>query len=92
MLGYSAYAVGTHLHDGSVGQRLSHYLDRLLDGAADRLAPRVADRVAAQLDSRIATLEVLLDQDALDDLRASSEDAETDLTEYERIRREAGLA
>jgi hypothetical protein len=76
-----------HAH---VVTRLNRYLDRLLDKTAERLAPRVADRL--ELDARIATLEVLTDEEALDDLRAASEDSEQDLRDYSEIRREAGLA
>ena len=107
LLVYSAIGMATptrHSIDGhEIVERLSGYLDRLLAGphratervkdrVAERLANRVEVKVAARLDSRIATLEVLLDEEALDDLRASSQDSDTDLRDYEEIRREAGLA
>jgi hypothetical protein len=85
---------------------LSAYLDRIFSGAGraservkDRVAERVADRVAdkvvgriADFDARIATLEVLEDEEALDDLRASSEESDADLRDYDEIRRDVGLA
>jgi hypothetical protein len=90
----------------NVVERLSGYLDRLFAGAeratermkdrmADRVAERVTDKVVARiadLDARIATLEVLGDEEALDDLRAASEDSAEDLGDYDEIRREVGLA
>jgi len=85
-----------------IAPRLSGYLDKLFSGATERMKDRVADRVAnrvtdkvvsriADLDARIATLEILSDEEALDDLRAASEDSD-DLRDYDVIRREAGLA
>lgn len=68
-------------------------------GREDRMAERVAGKVTermgslmAEMDARIATLEVLTDEEALDDLRASSRDSDSDLRDYDEIRREAGLA
>jgi hypothetical protein len=72
--------------------RLNRYLDRLLDKTAERLAPRVADRVAEDLDARIATLEVLTDPEAMDDLRAATEASDDELVDYDVVRREVGLA
>lgn len=84
-------------------ERLSSYLERLLGDASERIKDRVAERVAdrvtekvvarmAELDARIATLEVLADEEALDDLSTSSRDPESDLRDYDEIRREVGLA
>ena len=84
-------------------ERMSGYLDRLFSRphrASERMKDRVAERVAAlvepklaaRLESRIATLEVLLDDEASGDLRASAEDADSDLLDYEDVRRVAGLA
>ena len=68
-------------------------------GREERVAERVVSKVTermgslmAEMDARIATLEVLTDEDALGDLRASSRDSYTDLRDYDEIRREAGLA
>jgi hypothetical protein len=86
--------------------RLSGYLDRLFSGAErvservkDRVAERVADRVAPKvaarlidLDTYIATMDILVDEEALDDLRTSSRDSDSDLRDYHEIRREVGLA
>lgn len=87
---YSARTVQTRAPHAAVVGRLNRYLDRLLDKTAERLAPRVADQL--DLDSRIATLEVLTDEEALDDLRAAQEDSQEDLKDYDEIRREVGLA
>ena len=84
-------------------ERMSGYLERLFSGTSERLKDRVAERMAdrvtekvvariADMDARIATLEVLADEEALDDLRASSGDSESDLRDYDEIRREVGLA
>jgi hypothetical protein len=83
--------------------RLSNYLERLFGDASerwkDRVAERMADRVTekvvarmAEMDARIATLEILADEEALDDLNASSRDSDSDLRDYDEIRREVGLA
>jgi hypothetical protein len=86
--------------------RLSGYLDKLFSGAEkvsermkDRVAERVADRVApkvaarlTELEAYIATMEVLVDDEALDDLRASSRDSDSELRDYDDLRREVGLA
>ena len=64
---------------------MSSYLERLLGDASERIKDRV-------LDARIATLEVLADEEALDDLSTSSRDPESDLRDYDEIRREVGLA
>jgi hypothetical protein len=71
---------------------MSRYLDRLFDRAADRVADKVAVRIADELEARIATLEVLADEEALDDLAVSAEDSDSELRDYDEIRREVGLA
>jgi hypothetical protein len=86
--------------------RLSSYLDKLFSGAEkvsermkDRVAERVADRVApkvaarlSELDAYIATMEILVDDEAVDDLRTSSGESASELRDYDDIRREVGLA
>lgn len=90
-------------NSSEVIERLSNYLERLLGDASERLKDRVAERVAdrvtekvvarmAEVDARIATLEVLADEEALADLSASSQDPDSDLRDYDEIRREVGLA
>jgi hypothetical protein len=86
--------------------RLSGYLDKLFSGAEkvsermkDRVAERVADRVApkvaarlTELETYIATMEILVDDEALEDLRAASAESDSELRDYNEIRREVGLA
>jgi hypothetical protein len=82
---------------------MTRYLERLFSDTSERVQDRMAERVAdkltervwslmAEMDARIATLEVLGDEEALDDLRASSRDSDSDLRDYDEIRREVGLA
>lgn len=94
------------LHAERVVEVLSNYLEKLVSGAGrasehvkDRVAERMADRVAdkvvdriADLDARVATLEILDDEEALADLRASQNESESDLRDYDEIRRDSGLA
>lgn len=90
-------------NSSEVIERLSNYLERLLGDAPERLKDRVAERVAdrvtekvvarmAEMDARIATLEILADEEALDDLNASSPGPDSDLRDYAEIRRDVRLA
>lgn len=100
---YSANAVAPTRDTRETVDRMTRYLERIFSDTSARLTGRMADRVAdrvaekmtgliADMDARIATLEVLADEEALDDLRASSRDSDSDLRDYDEIRREAGLA
>lgn len=78
---------------------MSRYLDRLFETAADRVADRVSARLSVQLaeiESHVAgmeaTLEVLLDEGALDDLREAASAPDDQARPYREIRRELGLA
>jgi hypothetical protein len=75
---------------------LSRYLDRLFARAADRLAdqlaPRVAERLTEDVDSLIATAEVIADPELRADLRQADLEPDEDARSYEEIRRELHLA
>lgn len=72
-------------HGNAVTERLSRYVDKLFEHLADRLAPHIAERLEA-------TLDVLTDPGALDDLRLAAEESDDEARPYEEIRRELGLA
>jgi hypothetical protein len=102
---YSAFMAPTRhaLDTREAIARMSGYLERLFfetserlkDRVAERIAERVTPKVAArlpELESYLATMEVLGDEEALDDLRVSAQDSDSDLRDYDTIRREVGLA
>lgn len=73
------------------GRASEHVKDRVAERMADRIADKVVDRIA-DLDARVATLEILDDEEALDDLRVSLNESDSDLRDYDEIRRDSGLA
>jgi hypothetical protein len=69
---------------------MSRYLDRLFSGVADRIADRVADRLSDEW--RLESFELLIDPDAMEDLRRAARESDEDARPYEEVRRELGLA
>ena len=92
---YSADRMPIVDRQSELARRVSRYLERIFDPLADRVADKVVDRLSetlAEVEAHVATLEVLLDDEAMDDLRAADAASDEDARPYEEIRRELGLA
>jgi hypothetical protein len=84
----------TTRHDNVVVARARRYLDRLLDDLARKLAPRVADEIAPrfnrEIESWVATLEVMSDPALMADLQRANKEPDEDAQPYEEVRRGRG--
>ncbi len=79
----------TKSRDNAVVVRLSRYLHGLFSRVGDPVVEHLGERVWERVE---ATLDVITDPAALDDLRLAAEESDDAGRPYEEIRRDVGLA